>query len=236
MVKRIINEEHGSSVWVHLKVKASQVQDSGSNSDSESYKSASEGKGPGSSDSEKTQESPSKNYLSYKGVEVKRNLKKKEREREGACGDERENGKRMVDHSPTANLSVFAICGVEQENVEESGKKSGGSGSGEAAERIGASYDQKKQRTPIPKAPSAPKPTKKRKVSSPTPTEISLPKERATRSRVKQSESDLQKVVAESKKKKMAKGNGKVAESSEAKSPRLLPRSLPLCLRLLNLH
>ncbi|XP_070025461.1 secreted RxLR effector protein 161-like [Nicotiana sylvestris] len=38
---------------------------------------------------------------------------------------------------------------------------------------------------------------------------------RATRSRVKQSESDLQKTLAESKKKKLAKGKGKVTESSE---------------------
>ncbi|XP_070009047.1 DNA polymerase delta subunit 3-like [Nicotiana sylvestris] len=138
-------------------------------------------------------------------------------------GKERGNGKRVFDHSPTTDLSVPTICGVEQENVEESGKKSGGSGSGKAAEgeadllkKIGASYDPNKRRTPTPKVPSAPKPSKKRKASSPTTTEISLPKGRTTRSRVKQSESDLQKALAESKKKKMAKGKGKVVESSEA--------------------
>ncbi|XP_070017650.1 uncharacterized protein [Nicotiana sylvestris] len=154
------------------KLKASQAQDSDSDSDSESYKSANEGEGPGSSDSEKAQKSPSK------------------------------------------------------ETIEESGKKSGGSGSGEVAEglvnlssqgdepgsstkdtladllkKVGASYDPKKRRTPIPKALSAPKPSKKRKAFSPTTTETSLPKGRATRSRVKQSASDLQKALDESKKK-----------------------------------
>nr|XP_016434128.1 PREDICTED: uncharacterized protein LOC107760568 [Nicotiana tabacum] len=133
-----------------------------------------------------------------------------------------------------------AICGVEQERVEESGKKSGGSNSGEAADRlvnmstqgdehgssteetladllkkVGASYDPKKCRTPTLNAPSVPKPSKKRKASSPTTTEFSLPKGRTTRSRVKQSESDLQKAIAESKKKKLAKEKWKVTESSE---------------------
>ncbi|XP_070023403.1 uncharacterized protein [Nicotiana sylvestris] len=42
-----------------------------------------------------------------------------------------------------------------------------------------------------------------------------MPKGRATRSRVKQSETDLQKALEESKKKKMEKGKRKVAESSE---------------------
>ncbi|XP_070020116.1 uncharacterized protein [Nicotiana sylvestris] len=135
-------------------LKANQVQDSDSNSDSESNKSASEGEGPGSSDSEKTQESPSKvsssltenleNRFVLVGPirdvelpEVRRTEGKKQfrkRKKKGACGDERVKGKRVVDHSPTGDLSVPAICGVEQENVEESGKKSGGSGSGEASE------------------------------------------------------------------------------------------------------
>ncbi|XP_070004446.1 uncharacterized protein [Nicotiana sylvestris] len=99
----------------------------------------------------------------------------------------------------------------DSETAQESllsGKKSGGSISGEAAEglvnlssqgdepgssvqetltdllkKVGASYDPKKRRTPTPKAPSAPKPSKKQKASSPTPTETSLTKGRATRSR-----------------------------------------------------
>ncbi|XP_070030458.1 uncharacterized protein [Nicotiana sylvestris] len=179
------------------KLKASQAQDSDSNSNSESHKPASEGERPGSYDSKNTQESPSKNS-------------EKEKERDGACGEERGNGKRVVDHSPAVDLHVPAICGVEQERVEESGKKSGGSGSSEVAEglvnlstqgdepglsteetlpdllkKVEASYDPKKRRTHTPKAPSVPKPSKKRNISSPTTTEFSLPKGRATRSRVK---------------------------------------------------
>ncbi|XP_070029218.1 uncharacterized protein [Nicotiana sylvestris] len=112
---------------------------------------------------------------------------------------------------------------LKAKNVEESGKKLRGSSSGEVAKglvnlraqgdelgssteetladllkKVGASYDQKKMRTATPKSPSAPKPSKKRKTSSPTTTETSLPKGRSTRNRVKHSESDLQKALAES--------------------------------------
>ncbi|XP_070022019.1 uncharacterized protein [Nicotiana sylvestris] len=206
-------------------LKASHAQDSNSNSDSESYKYASEG----------DVELPE---LRRSGGKKK---SKKEKEREGGCGDERGKGKGVVDYSPTADLFVPTIYGVVQENVEESAKKSGGSGSGKVTEGLvhlsaqgdepcssteetsadllkkkGASYDPKKKRTPTPKAPSDPKPSKKRQASSPTTTETSLPKGRATRSRVKHSESDLQKALAESKKKRIAKGKDKVAESSKA--------------------
>ncbi|XP_070004877.1 intracellular protein transport protein USO1-like [Nicotiana sylvestris] len=153
----------------------------------------------------------------------------KEKEREGACGEERGNGKR----------EVSIIYGVAQEMVEESGKKSRGSGSGEAAEglinlsiqgdepgssteetladllkKVGASYDPKKYRTPTPKALSVPKLSKKRKASPPPTTVLPSPKGRATRSRVRQSESDIQKALDESKNKRLAKGKEKVAESS----------------------
>ncbi|XP_070014434.1 uncharacterized protein [Nicotiana sylvestris] len=201
---------------LNKKSKASQVKEIqapnfDSSSESESYQSATKGEGHGSSDSEKIQESPS--------------------EREGACGEEKGIGKIIV---PT-------ICGVEHERVEESGRKSKGSGFGEAAEglvhlstwrdepvssneetlddllkKFGASYDPKKRRTSTTKAPNVPKPSKKRKVSSPTPNTSSLPRGRTTRSRVKQSEADLQRALKESKKKKKDKGKGKIAESSEA--------------------
>nr|XP_009780857.1 PREDICTED: serine/arginine repetitive matrix protein 1-like [Nicotiana sylvestris] len=147
------------------------------------------GEGLGSSDFEKTQESPSKVISSenlesrfilvgsVKDVEVpasqrsggKKNSEK-EKEREGACGDE----------------------------------------------KVGASYDPKKLRTPTTKAHNVHKPSKKRKASSPTPTASLLPRGRDTRSRVKQSEADLQRALKESKKKKMNKGKGKIAEPSEA--------------------
>nr|XP_009803097.1 PREDICTED: protein ENL-like [Nicotiana sylvestris] len=189
------------------KLKASQAQDYDSNSDSKSYKSASEGEGFGSSDSEKTQNSPSKVISSIsENLETRFVLVGSIKDVE--LPELRRSG--VVDHSPTADLHVPALCGVEQERVEESGKKSGGSGSGEAAEglvnlstqgdepssstketltnllkKVGASYYPKKQRTPTPKDPSVPKPSKKRKSPSPTTTEFSLPKGRATRSRVK---------------------------------------------------
>ncbi|XP_070025656.1 uncharacterized protein [Nicotiana sylvestris] len=206
------------------RLKASQVKESptpnfDSSSESESFQSMTEGEGHGSSDSEKTQEFP---------TEVQRSLKKKKRE--GACGKERGNGKGVV----------LVICGVAQERLEESGMKSGGSRFGEAAKglvhlskrrdelvssteetladllrNIETSYDTKKRKATTPKAPNVPKPSKKRKPSFPKPTASSMPKGRATRTRVKQSEADLQKALEESKKKKMEKGKGKVAESSE---------------------
>nr|XP_009785529.1 PREDICTED: flocculation protein FLO11-like [Nicotiana sylvestris] len=147
------------------------------------------------------------------------------------------------DSDSNSNFESYNLLvkGKDLENVEESGKKLGGSGSGEATEglvnlssqgdepgssteetladllkRVGASYDPKRRRFPTPKSSSAPKLSIKRKASSPTTTETSLPKGRATRSTVKRSESDLQKALAESKKKRIAKGKGKVAESSEA--------------------
>nr|XP_016461793.1 PREDICTED: uncharacterized protein LOC107785080 [Nicotiana tabacum] len=210
-LKKKLNEK------LNEKLKASQVQDSDSNSDFESYISASEGEGLGSSDSEKTQKSPFKVSSSLsENLEI-----------------------RFVLVGPIKDVELPKLR-RSGENVEESGKKSGESGFGEAAEglvhlstqgdelgssteetladllkTVGASYDPKKRRTPTPKTPSSPKPSNKRKASSPTTTEISLPKGRATRSRAKQNDSDIQKALAESKKKKPAKGKGKVAESSE---------------------
>ncbi|XP_019257888.1 PREDICTED: MICOS complex subunit mic60-like [Nicotiana attenuata] len=132
---------------------------------------------------------------------------------------------RNVELPESRRRGVPAICGVEHATVEESRKKTGGSGSGEAAEglvnlssqvdepgssveetltdllkKVGASYDPKKRRTPTPKAPNTAKPSKKRKAPSPTTAEIPLPKGRATRSM----------------KKRMDKGKTKVAEPSEA--------------------
>ncbi|XP_009797847.2 uncharacterized protein [Nicotiana sylvestris] len=157
MLARKIVASGALSKKLNEKLKASQVQDSDSNSDSESYKSSSEGEGLGSSNSEKTQESPSKvsssltenleNRFVLVGPirdvelpEVRRSggkkKSKKEKEREGDCGDERGKAKRVVNHSPTADLSVPTISGVEQENVEKSIKKLGGSGSGEVVEGL----------------------------------------------------------------------------------------------------
>ncbi|XP_019234448.1 PREDICTED: PHD finger protein rhinoceros-like, partial [Nicotiana attenuata] len=82
--------------------------------------------------------------------------------------------------------------------------------------RVGASYDPKKRKSISQKAPTVLKPAKKRKTSPPKSTAPSVPKGRATRSRVRQSEADLQKALEESKRKKTEKGKKKVAESSEA--------------------
>nr|XP_016442932.1 PREDICTED: triadin-like [Nicotiana tabacum] len=200
------------------KFKGSQGQNSSSSSDSESYQSAIEGEGPGSSDSEKPQESPSKVISS-----VSENLES-----------------RFI---LIGSVKDVEVPGSQRsgERVEESGMKSGGSSSREATKglvhlstqrdelvsstketladllkKVGASYDPKRRRTPTTKAPNVPKPSKKIKASSPTPTASSLPRGRATRSRVKQSEVDLQRALKESKKKKMDKGKGKIAEPSKA--------------------
>nr|XP_009774586.1 PREDICTED: protein ENL-like [Nicotiana sylvestris] len=191
------------------------AQDSDTISDSESYKSTSDGGGLGSSNSEKYQESPSKVSSS-----LSENLES-----------------RFVLVGPVKNVELPEL---RRSEGRREWPKVRGSGSGEAAKglvhlttqrdepgsstektladllkKVGSSYDPRKRRTPTPKAPSVPKPSTKRKHSSPTTTEIAFPKGRATRSRVKQSESDLQKALAESKKKRVAKGKGNVAESSE---------------------
>ncbi|XP_019252640.1 PREDICTED: neurofilament medium polypeptide-like [Nicotiana attenuata] len=125
--------------------------------------------------------------------------------------------------------------------VEESSKKTGGSGSEEAAEglvnlgkhtdepgsfveetladllkRVGDSYKPKKNRTPKLKTPVTARANKKRKDASSETTETPLPKGRATRSKLKKSEEELQKAMEESKKKRMDKGKAKVAEPIEA--------------------
>ncbi|XP_070028961.1 uncharacterized protein [Nicotiana sylvestris] len=128
----------------------------------------------------------------------------KEKERKGKCGDVMRKGKGVADSSPTTELPGDELGLSVEETLTDLLKK------------VGASYDPKKRRTPTLKAPSAPKPSKKRKASSPTTTETSFPKGIATRSRVKQSESDLQQALAKNKKKRMDKGKGKVAKSSEA--------------------
>ncbi|XP_070029616.1 uncharacterized protein [Nicotiana sylvestris] len=101
-------------------------------------------------------------------------------------------------------------------DVEVPGSQRSGDTLADLLERVGASYDPKKCRTPTTKAPNVPKPSKKRMASSPTPIASSLPRGIAKRSRVKLSEVDLQRALKENKKKKMDKGKGKIAEPSEA--------------------
>ncbi|XP_070025314.1 uncharacterized protein [Nicotiana sylvestris] len=246
-LRKVLNERLKAS-----QVKESPAPKSDSSSKSESFQFPTKGDGHGSSGSEKTQESPFEVSSSVvenletrfvlvgpiRDVELPemsrsggKKKSKKEKKREGACGEEREKGKG----------AVLAICRVAQDRLDESGMMSGGSGSGEAAEglvhlskqgdepvssteetladllkKVGASYDPKKHNATTPKAPNVPKSSKKRKATSPTPTASSVPRGRATRSRVKHSEAYLQKALEESKKKKKDKGKGKVAESLEA--------------------
>ncbi|XP_070009752.1 uncharacterized protein [Nicotiana sylvestris] len=222
VLRKVLNEKLKAS---HRK--ESPTQEYESSSKSEAFISASEGEEHRSYDTAKIQETPgevSSCVVLYTVVENVENRfflvgpikevkgdessrsggKKKEKERGGASGDERRNGKEKV----------LAIC----RGVEESGNKSGGSGSGEAAEgfvhlskqqdelgsfveetladllkRVGASYDPKKHKASTQKAPTASKPTKKSKMLSPKPT----------------------KALKESKKKKKEKGKAKAVESSE---------------------
>ncbi|XP_070020695.1 uncharacterized protein [Nicotiana sylvestris] len=155
MIKRILSEEPGSSVLIHLNNEASQAQNSEKSDDS--FKSASEGEGTGFSDSEKVQNPPSevcsvlvenldnRFFLvgSVRNVEIPKsrrrggkNKSEKEKKSEGVSGDVRGKGKEVADSSPTSELVRPAICGAEHETVEESSKKIGGSGSREAAEGL----------------------------------------------------------------------------------------------------
>ncbi|XP_070015390.1 uncharacterized protein [Nicotiana sylvestris] len=172
---------------------------------------APQGEGHRSSDSKKIQESPSKVSSSVienletrfvlvgpiRDVELpgirrsggKKNFEK-DKAREGACGKESGIGKGVV---PT-------ICMVEYERVEESGMKSGGSGSGEAAEGLVHLSTQRDEHIPSTEETLA----------------DLLKKGRVTRSKVKQSEADLQGALEESKKKRKDKGKGNIVESSKA--------------------
>ncbi|XP_070015257.1 uncharacterized protein [Nicotiana sylvestris] len=182
---------------LNAQLKATQAQESKHSDDS--FKSASEGEGPASSDSEKIQSSPSEvrsplvESVENRCVLVRRKWQKT---RGSGSGEAAEGLVNLSSHMDESGSSI-------EETIADLLKK------------VGASYNPKKRRTPTPKIPSTTKNTKKRKVNSPTTTEIPLPKGRATRSIVKQSESELQKALDESKKKMIDKGKAKVAETFE---------------------
>ncbi|XP_019246321.1 PREDICTED: uncharacterized protein LOC109225969 [Nicotiana attenuata] len=150
-------------------------------------------------------------------------------------------GKRVVDSSPTSDKGKMAICGAGSDNIEESVKKTGGSGYGEAAEglvnlgqkedepgssveetladllkKVGDNYNPKKKRTSMTKSPGTARTNKKRKVAPSDTIEIPPIRGRATRSQLKQNEEVIQKALEESKKKRMDKGKKKVGEPVEA--------------------
>ncbi|XP_070009455.1 uncharacterized protein [Nicotiana sylvestris] len=135
-----------------------------------------------------------------------KNKSKKEKESKGMSSDMRGKGKEVADPSPTSEISQADEPGSSiNETLADLLKK------------VGASYDPKKRRTLTPKAPSSAKTTNKRKASSPTTVEISLPKGRATRSKLKQSVEELQKAMAESKKMRMDKGKAKTPKPKKTK-------------------
>nr|XP_009789330.1 PREDICTED: uncharacterized protein LOC104236974 [Nicotiana sylvestris] len=181
-LRKVLNERLKAS-----QVKESPAQNSDSTSETESFQSATEGDVHGSFDFEKTQEFH---------TEVSSSVIEKLETRFVLIGPIRD-----------VKLAETSRSG---ERLEESGMKSGGSGSGEAAEelvhlskrrdepvssteetladllkKIGVSYDPKKRKATTPKAPIVSKPSKERKTPSPKPTASSMPKGRATRSRVK---------------------------------------------------
>ncbi|XP_019232391.1 PREDICTED: protein ENL-like [Nicotiana attenuata] len=174
------------------KLKASQkkespAKESDSSSESEAFISVSEGEQHGSFDTDKNQETPGEVDTCF----VFSDVVEKEDNRfvlVGPLKDVKEaessrKGKKRKD-------KILAICG----RVEESGNKSGGSGSGEAAEGLLHLSKQQDEHGSFVEETLA---------------DI-LKKGRATRSRVKQSEEELQKALEESKKKKREKERKKL--------------------------
>nr|XP_009793067.1 PREDICTED: uncharacterized protein LOC104239988 [Nicotiana sylvestris] len=224
MLARKIVATCALSKKLNAHLKASQVQDS-QNSD-DSFKSASEGERTGPSDSEQLKFGKSFVLVGFvvdvETPESRRRggKKRRKKESESVRSDERRKGKEVADSSPTSEMVKMAICGAELEKVVESIKKIGGSGSGEAAKglanliKVGESYNPKKKRTP--KTPGTTRANKKRKAASSETIEAPQPKGRATRSKLKQSDEELQKAMQASKKKRMDKGKAKVAEPVEA--------------------
>ncbi|XP_019239922.1 PREDICTED: uncharacterized protein LOC109219905 [Nicotiana attenuata] len=246
---------------LNTQLKASQAQEP-QNSD-ESFKSATEGEEIGSSDTEHVTSGTNttnevisvvvenlENRFTLVGfvVDVEtsesrkrggKNKKEKEKESKGVRSEEKGMGKRVVDSSPTSDEGRMAICGAK--SVEESVKKTGGSGSSKAAEglinlgqnvdepgslveetladllkKVGDNYNPKKKRTSLAKTPGTSRANKKRKVVPFDTVEIPPTRERATRSQLKQNEEEMQKELEESKKKRMDKGKKKVGEPVEA--------------------
>ncbi|XP_019266051.1 PREDICTED: triadin-like [Nicotiana attenuata] len=190
MLARKTVETGALSKKLNEKLKASQAQDS-ENSD-DLFKSASEGEGTGLLTLRRLKTPLLRNVeLPVSRRRGGKNKGEKEKESEGASSDVRGIGTEVVDSSPTSEMVRAAICGTEDEIVGESGKKIGGSGSGEATEGL-----------------------------------VNLSSQgRATRSIVKQSESELQKALAESKKKRIDKGKAKVHQEElttvEVQTPKL---------------
>ncbi|XP_019257635.1 PREDICTED: uncharacterized protein LOC109235841 [Nicotiana attenuata] len=201
LLRKVLNEKLQASQRKEVTTK-----ESDSSSESEKFISASEGEEPGSSDTDKSQETPGEIntcLLFSDALEREDNrfvLVGSVKNIEGAESSKMRKKKKG---------KVLAICG----SGEEGGMKSGGSGSGEAAEglinlseqpdepgssveetladmlkKVEASYDPKKCKASSQRIPVASKPTKKSKVSSAksaAPREVPTVKSKRTRSSAK---------------------------------------------------
>ncbi|XP_070026335.1 uncharacterized protein [Nicotiana sylvestris] len=156
------------------KLKPRQAQESENPDDS--FKSESEGEGTGSSNSEKAQNSPSKvssalaENLENRFVLIGsvRNVELPELGRIGGKKkDEKENEKERVKWQEVRGSgSGEAVEGLVNlsSQIDEPGSSIRET-LADLLKKVSASYDPKKRRTPIPKAPSIAKPSKKRKAS-----------------------------------------------------------------------
>jgi len=156
----------------------------------------------------------------------------------------------VVDSSPTSEFVRMAICRAEPEKEEEGGRHTGASESGEATEglvnlgkqadkpgssaeetladllkKLSDSYQPKKNITPKATTSGTARANKKWKVSPSETSDIPLPRGRTTRSKLKQSEKELQRALEESKKKRVDKGKEKVVEPVELDEMDLVDQS-----------
>ncbi|XP_070046729.1 uncharacterized protein [Nicotiana tomentosiformis] len=140
----------------------------------------------------------------------------------------------------------MAVCGAESGKMEESVKKTGGRGSGEATEglvkigqnvdepgsaveepladllkKVSESYNPKNKRISKAKIPGTARANKKRKASSSDSAENPPTRGRAIRSQLKKNEADLQKALEESKRKAdLVHQDKDVIEEVEVQTPK----------------
>ncbi|XP_070054283.1 uncharacterized protein [Nicotiana tomentosiformis] len=220
-------------------LKDSQVHEPQKSEDS--FKSATEGEETVSSEIEQVATNLENRFVlvgSMPGIETTesgkvggKNKKGKEKESEGARSTVRGKEKGVVGSSPTPvsltkESGAMVVLGEESAGIEESVRKMGGSGFGEAVEgqetfadllkRVTASYNPKKKGSSGVNTPGTARANKKRKAASSIPVEIPPTRGRATRSQKKQSEDELEKALEESKRKNAAKGKKNMGEPVDA--------------------
>ncbi|XP_070057636.1 uncharacterized protein [Nicotiana tomentosiformis] len=118
MVERILSEEPGSSVLVHLKNEVTSIPKPSSEVISEIAKNL------------ETRFILVGSMIDVEMPETRRrdskNKIEKEKEREGVRSEEKGKGKEGVDSSPTSESVRKAICGAEREKEKEGGRHTGG--------------------------------------------------------------------------------------------------------------